>query len=74
MQLAMRESSNVPVANVGVPSTSTTKRCYARAETMVNAFLSGGESKDAGGDGYGGDIGALPFCRGGGVISMYNGV
>jgi len=32
-------------------SKSATQQCYARAETAVSAAVSGGESKDVGGDG-----------------------
>lgn len=47
---------HVQVCNTGgypqrYTSTGTTQRCYARAETAVSAAVSGGESKDVGGDG-----------------------
>jgi hypothetical protein len=36
--------------------------------------VSGGESKDVGGDGYGGNTDKLPLCGGGAAMSMCNGI
>ena len=49
-----------------------TEQCYARTGVTVRAAVSGGESRDAGGDGYGGNA-TTPFCGVGAVMSICSG-
>ena len=45
---------------------------YVRKGVALSAAVSGGESRDAGGDGYGGNI-TVPFCGVGAVMSIRSG-
>ena len=62
-----KEKSYENPSYLGSPSNT-----YARKEVADRAAVSGGESRDAGGDGYGGNI-TVPFCGVGAVMSMRNG-
>lgn len=62
MQSTSKPDLQVPhdLTGPGGPGVAT-ERCYARAEIMGTPVVSGSESSDAGGDGYGGDIVKPPF-------------
>ena len=63
-----------PTCHGSIALICLTKRCYARTDTVVSAAVSGGSSKDAGGDGYGGDNDKPPASGGGATMSIYRGV